>query len=652
MAKENKTIGRVPVSRHEYTDGATYYKDNIVTRYGSAFQCVVESTTTPPATIDASEKVTLGEGWIFFADTSGARNADARINDISATLDKLTSDVSAINGIANVTINVTKAEHSSTLDQIPIVGKVGDIIKVKLSEGTAVSDNTSTIVYLRKNGSEVQKQKIALNTEESITVVGDVDSIGFYIYKVTTLGTFIAEVDFVGELERLNQNQSKVEHSFNVTKAEHSSNLDTVDFSCNKGDTIRVLVSEISGKCDGDSPSIAFNDSSGEELMRVGIVLNQATDIYITKDGITKVGVYLWKVTTYGVFKISIEKTGSIVNEYLDVQNLAKNSMSGATVLTKPLILLHFSDIHSSARQLKTICAFQKKYFNRIKDSICTGDLVRENMDEDDNGVDRGFSYWMKCGAKKTVIAVGNHDYKKAGTDYSTTTSKEVYDKFLAPYIANWGVVQPENASTEGLCYFYKDYPTEKVRLIVIDANPVPNAEKNRFTESQQNWLASILESARVAEYAVVIANHYPFKYPSVATRQNNNFDCLFGGGLDNYWSVEERLAEIVDTFIGNGGKFVCHITGHAHRDMFSILEGHNKQVVISISCAYNESNGLGSDTYREDGTNSENCFNLLKIDTSAEMFTLMRIGADVDIRLRKRMSLTWDYGNKTLLHD
>lgn len=71
MAKENKTIGRVPVSRHEYTDGATYYKDNIVTRYGSAFQCIVDSTTTPPATIDASGKVTLGEGWIFFADASG-----------------------------------------------------------------------------------------------------------------------------------------------------------------------------------------------------------------------------------------------------------------------------------------------------------------------------------------------------------------------------------------------------------------------------------------------------------------------------------------------------------------------------------------------------------------------------------------------------
>ena len=89
MAKENKTIGRVPVSRHEYTDGATYYKDNIVTRYGSAFQCVVDSTTTPPATIDASGKVQLGEGWIFFADASVAKNA---ANDIEALKTGRTTD--------------------------------------------------------------------------------------------------------------------------------------------------------------------------------------------------------------------------------------------------------------------------------------------------------------------------------------------------------------------------------------------------------------------------------------------------------------------------------------------------------------------------------------------------------------------------------
>ena len=70
-----KLEGSLPVSRLKYTEGTTYYKDNIVTHFGSAFQCVVDSTTTPPATIDASGKVTLGEGWIFFADASGVEEA-------------------------------------------------------------------------------------------------------------------------------------------------------------------------------------------------------------------------------------------------------------------------------------------------------------------------------------------------------------------------------------------------------------------------------------------------------------------------------------------------------------------------------------------------------------------------------------------------
>lgn len=69
--EEKEDIGRIPEARGEYVEGQTYYKDNIVARYGSSFQCVVESTTTPPATLDASGKVTLGEGWISFADATG-----------------------------------------------------------------------------------------------------------------------------------------------------------------------------------------------------------------------------------------------------------------------------------------------------------------------------------------------------------------------------------------------------------------------------------------------------------------------------------------------------------------------------------------------------------------------------------------------------
>lgn len=78
MATQSKIIGRVPVSRQEYIHGMTSFRDNIVTRYGSAFQCTVDSTTTPPATLNSDNEIVLGKGWIFFADASDARRADKR----------------------------------------------------------------------------------------------------------------------------------------------------------------------------------------------------------------------------------------------------------------------------------------------------------------------------------------------------------------------------------------------------------------------------------------------------------------------------------------------------------------------------------------------------------------------------------------------
>lgn len=114
MAKVKKTIGRVPTARFEYTDGETYYSGNIVTRYGSSFQCVAESTTTPPAILDASGRVVIGEGWIFFADTSAISNAvayhttkitkieqqivyDVTANNDGATFDSLSALLSSAN---------------------------------------------------------------------------------------------------------------------------------------------------------------------------------------------------------------------------------------------------------------------------------------------------------------------------------------------------------------------------------------------------------------------------------------------------------------------------------------------------------------------------------------------------------------------------
>lgn len=105
MAKVKKTIGRVPTARFEYIDGETYYSGNIVTRYGSSFQCTSESTTTPPATLDESGKVMLSEGWIFFADTSAISNAVAEHTEKITKIEQLLQEGYTFMGIATPETN-------------------------------------------------------------------------------------------------------------------------------------------------------------------------------------------------------------------------------------------------------------------------------------------------------------------------------------------------------------------------------------------------------------------------------------------------------------------------------------------------------------------------------------------------------------------
>lgn len=86
MATTKKIIGRVPVPRSEYAAGTTYYLYNLVSRYGSTYICMVDSTTTPPATLGSDGKPVVGAGWKYFADCSAAYTVGEDISRIQLTL--------------------------------------------------------------------------------------------------------------------------------------------------------------------------------------------------------------------------------------------------------------------------------------------------------------------------------------------------------------------------------------------------------------------------------------------------------------------------------------------------------------------------------------------------------------------------------------
>ena len=98
MANVTKTIGRVPVWRGQYAQGTTYYKDNIVEMYGSAYISTVDNNTSAPASVDEERNITVNEGWEVFTDASAAYKYGEDIGEILNLVGDINSILDEING--------------------------------------------------------------------------------------------------------------------------------------------------------------------------------------------------------------------------------------------------------------------------------------------------------------------------------------------------------------------------------------------------------------------------------------------------------------------------------------------------------------------------------------------------------------------------
>ena len=157
--------------------------------------------------------------------------------------------------------------------------------------------------------------------------------------------------------------------------------------------------------------------------------------------------------------------------------------------------LLHFSDVHANNVNLFRIKEFVDKYGEQINDVIQTGDLIGGVITD---GIPTS---WPTVGSNWLSV-IGNHDatIRENGL-WVTVPSKDSYDEVFAPFISNWGVVQPENAAQNGYCYYYKDYATSNLRLIVLDNMQSLNGGPTHWDATQKAWFESVLADAKQMDY-------------------------------------------------------------------------------------------------------------------------------------------------------
>jgi predicted phosphodiesterase len=229
------------------------------------------------------------------------------------------------------------------------------------------------------------------------------------------------------------------------------------------------------------------------------------------------------KQCLYGYKRIlfnTITRPGSVSNGHAD------NS----------LVLFHFSDIHDDNTSASRIKVFIDKFKTidgktAIDDVVFTGDMVGLTY-----GASLNKNEWEDWGFENYLWGTGNHDIIPGDTSAMTfmdgggwgrVPCLSIYNKYIAPYVASWGVIQPTDAANKGKNYYYKDYPELGYRLFMCDCfnYRVPYKEVD----------GTLTEIENTFDYKL---NHYISSTDDMSTITDAQVGLIiYVGGTNSIWS-------------------------------------------------------------------------------------------------------------------
>ncbi|MBE6691050.1 MAG: metallophosphoesterase [Ruminococcaceae bacterium] len=291
---------------------------------------------------------------------------------------------------------------------------------------------------------------------------------------------------------------------------------------------------------------------------------------------------------------------------------------------------VHFSDIHARKDLWDRIVTYINRYADRIDFALHTGDYC--------GGSQRQYAdLYMGIPCKRPIYnCVGNHDCY-AGRGAWLLTEKEIPHRLLFNHTENWD-------ATFFDCDHSMSYYIDRgeLRLIVLD--------DYYHTWQTRPWLRALLRDAFEKGLHVITAQHEPTGYIS------DSFGVPFQT-LDDYnakfrqyelkrttYDYDHRCRvlyeDVIEEFIAYGGRYVCNLAGHDHVDQLGLTARGVLNVAVQNATSWD---ALG-DTARVAGTQSEDCFNVMSVDTAKGEFRLLRIGADTDRYGRTKGLLVFDY--------
>lgn len=607
-------------------------------------------------------------------------NADNKINDIVADNVEAITKTSIITGwvygyrIKNnmETVDLTSPTSASAYRYMVVNCSAGDVFEINATSGTAdarpwcfINSQNTVLTVAGAYDLSVSRRLITAPTNAVKLIIND-NSLTGVCYKGYTNDileqTYHGLNDATGRSYEFTQKRyywaggvTPGSSSEPLSMDNHNARMCTM-FTLPAGKLLKIV-----GTINTTDSAVrvwrAYNASTGK-LQAISASTSGIVSDYLRFDNDVRVyvntlitsdyyvGIIEENSPFYDIYQNHVRKPESIMelNGKENVQYTLKTMRRPVRSQTRPFILCHFSDIHGDPLNTPRIGAFLQEISGNIDAKICTGDIVTASLDD-------GMDFWDNAGNTSDImLAIGNHECA-TGTSpvtYGTATPQQVYEEILEDRISGWSVTQPEGASTSYLGYYYKNYSTWKIRLIVLDLN-----HDSSYLSAQLTWFESVLADARTNNYSVLCASHYQFGASSNPTI----VDCSFSlranqiKAESNDWYIPATFESAVDDFIDAGGEFICWIGGHSHQD-YVLLNSTGKQLCITVTTANFSTENAWSfgDDYREKNHRSQDALNILGIDTYSKHISIFRIGNNLSRLMNSRNHLCLDYASRKVV--
>lgn len=334
------------------------------------------------------------------------------------------------------------------------------------------------------------------------------------------------------------------------------------------------------------------------------------------------------------------EVGNSVVALNKDVEPLVlqlKRQISNRTVTHNfdRLNFIFFSDIHARGELWERVCDYMDEYSDIIPFAIHGGDYVSNDL-APSSIVDLYALRKPKNGA--ILNTVGNHDCYPSGSSSPTANAETVYGVLynsVNPVEDGWNCTF---GVEQYAMYWYKDIADAGVRIICLD--------RYHWDNTQKTWFINALDDAKTAEYGVITVVHTPIT--TNVTDVGSGFWTLDNWVVnDTYTGAMVDIREAIDDFVTGGGVFIIHLCGHIHSDQFGETDTDELLQFRTQMAGYSE---LWTDTVREYGSKTYDCFNVIQIDRNLGMIKMIRIGCNSSDCLQPRTTLCYDYVNKQLI--